>query len=105
MACISPNGAPLVEVLSCNIEKPDLDDRAYRFIKLRQNNLQVLLVQDPKTEKSSAAMDVHVGSASDPPDFQGLAHALEHCLFLGIPTLRIVQTNLSCRHDEVSRRK
>jgi Insulinase (Peptidase family M16) len=73
----------LVELLSSNVEKPELDDRSYRLIKLCENKLEVLLVNDPTTEKSSAAMDVHVGSINDPKDFPGLAHALEHCLFLG----------------------
>lgn len=72
-----------VKVLSSNIDKPELDDRSYRLIKLSENQLEALLVHDPTTEKSSAAMDVHVGSLSDPKDFPGLAHALEHCLFLG----------------------
>lgn len=81
---ITGNVDPRVELLSSNIEKPELDDRSYRLIRLRDNKLEALLVRDPKTEKSSAAMDVHVGHLSDPKDFQGLAHALEHCLFLGI---------------------
>jgi len=72
-----------IEVLSCEIEKPELDDRSYRLIRLTENKLEVLLVHDPTTEKSSAAMDVYVGSLNDPKDFPGLAHALEHCLFLG----------------------
>ena len=29
-------------------------------------------------------MDVHVGSLNDPKDFPGIAHALGHCLFLGV---------------------
>jgi len=74
---------PQIEVLSTNIEKPELDDRTYRLIRFRDNKLEVLLVHDPKTDKSSAAMDVHVGHLSDPKEFPGLAHALEHCLFLG----------------------
>jgi Insulinase (Peptidase family M16) len=72
-----------VQVLSSNVEKPKLDDRSYRLIRLLDNKLEALLVHDPKTDKSSAAMDVHVGHLSDPKDFPGLAHALEHCLFLG----------------------
>ena len=75
----------LVEVLSSNVEKPEPDDRSYRLITLCENKLEALLVNDPTTEKSSAAMDVHVGSLNDPKDFPGLAHALEHCLFLGSP--------------------
>ena len=88
-ASASPNASPSdytlprVEVLSSQIEKPELDDRSYRLIRLLDNKLEALLVHDPKTDKSSAAMDVHVGHLSDSKDFPGLAHALEHCLFLG----------------------
>jgi insulysin len=42
-----------------------------------------LLVSDPDTEKSSACCDVLVGAMSDPSDVPGLAHFLEHMLFLG----------------------
>ena len=48
------------------LEKSDNDDRAYRLIKLASNDLQVLLVHDKDTDKSSAALDVHVGHISDP---------------------------------------
>ena len=100
---IPGNVDPRVELLSSNIEKPELDDRSYRFIKLRDNKLEALLVHDPKTEKSSAAMDVHVGHLSDPKDFQGLAHALEHCLFLGIPYWD--SKSLTFRHQKVPGRE
>jgi insulysin len=84
MAVSTSMSSPQIEVLSTNIEKPEIDDRSYRLIRLLDNKLEALLVHDPKTDKASAAMDVHVGHLSDPKDFQGLAHALEHCLFLGI---------------------
>lgn len=48
------------------LEKSDNDDRDYRLIKLASNDLQVLLVHDKDTDKSSAALDVHVGHISDP---------------------------------------
>jgi len=83
-----PNRPSPVQLLSSNIEKAELDDRSYRLIKFLDNKLEVLLVHDPTTEKSSAAMDVHVGSLSDPKEFPGLAHALEHCLFLGNVTFQ-----------------
>ncbi|KAF7727647.1 Insulinase (Peptidase M16) [Apophysomyces ossiformis] len=66
-----------------NLEKSDNDDREYRLIKLVNNNLQALLVHDKDTDKSSAALDVHVGHLSDPDDLQGLAHFCEHLLFMG----------------------
>ncbi|KAH7468702.1 Insulin-degrading enzyme [Phytophthora ramorum] len=59
-----------------------LDEREYESFTL-SNALQVLLISDPKTEKSAAAMDVHVGHQSDPEELPGLAHFLEHMLFLG----------------------
>lgn len=48
------------------LEKSDNDDRHYRLIKLVSNELQVLLIHDQDTDKSSAALDVHVGHLSDP---------------------------------------
>ncbi|WP_110647920.1 insulinase family protein [Salinicola peritrichatus] len=58
------------------------DDREYRAITL-DNGLEVLLVSDPEADKAAAAMDVSVGSDNDPADMPGLAHFLEHMLFLG----------------------
>ncbi|KAI7901194.1 Metalloenzyme, LuxS/M16 peptidase-like protein [Cokeromyces recurvatus] len=64
------------------LEKPDNDDREYRLIRLL-NKLEVLLISDPDTDRASAALDVHVGSFSDPENLQGLAHFCEHLLFMG----------------------
>ena len=36
------------------------DDRSYRHLRL-PNGLQVLLISDPATDKSAAAMDVNIG--------------------------------------------
>ncbi|CAM9705052.1 unnamed protein product, partial [Hapterophycus canaliculatus] len=47
------------------------------------HNRKVLLISDPETKTSAAAMDVHVGHFSDPDDLPGLAHFCEHLLFLG----------------------
>ncbi|RUS68868.1 hypothetical protein EGW08_023369 [Elysia chlorotica] len=62
--------------------KSAADSRQYRGIEL-ENGLKILLVSDPETDKSSAAMDVHIGSLKDPWDIPGLAHFCEHMLFLG----------------------
>ena len=59
-----------------------IDDRDYRALVL-DNGLQVLLVSDPKTQKAAAALDVYVGSGDNPKGRGGLAHFLEHMLFLG----------------------
>ena len=44
-----------------DIPKSARDDRLYRGLIL-ENNMKVLLISDPKTDKSAAAMDVHVGT-------------------------------------------
>ncbi|MCC5853383.1 MAG: insulinase family protein, partial [Alkalimonas sp.] len=58
------------------------DARQYKAIIL-PNQLQVVLVSDPAAEKSSAALSVDVGWLNDPKEQQGLAHFLEHMLFMG----------------------
>ena len=68
--------------MSIDIHKSPNDDRSYRFIKL-ENQLRAILILDPETTKSSASLQVGVGSCLDPKEFPGLAHFLEHMLFLG----------------------
>jgi len=58
------------------------DNKQYRLVTL-SNQLTVLLVSDSTTESASAALAVNVGHFNDPEDSQGLAHLLEHMLFLG----------------------
>ena len=58
------------------------DQREYRHIKL-PNNLDVLLISDPNADKAAASLDVYLGSYQNPKDRAGLAHFLEHMLFLG----------------------
>lgn len=65
-----------------NITKSSEDKRLYRALEL-SNKLKVLLISDPKTEKSGAALQVNVGSLCDPNELPGLAHFCEHMLFLG----------------------
>lgn len=71
-----------LECLADNLQKPIVDDRSYRVIKL-PNQLEALLIHDPETDKASAAMDVNVGSFSDDEEMPGMAHAVEHLLFMG----------------------
>ncbi len=65
-----------------SVIKSENDKRNYRYLVL-DNQLQVLLISDPATEKSAAALDVNVGANQNPVDRAGLAHFLEHMLFLG----------------------
>lgn len=61
---------------------PETDPREARYLRL-DNDLQVVLISDPGTDKAAASLDINVGSRQDPKDRQGLAHFLEHMLFLG----------------------
>lgn len=58
------------------------DKRQYLALTLA-NDLPVLLVHQQDAEKSAAALTVNVGHFDDPVERQGLAHFLEHMLFLG----------------------
>ncbi|CAN8096702.1 unnamed protein product [Discula destructiva] len=70
------------ELVTDHLETPSLDDRTYRVIRL-PNQLEALLVHDAQTDKASAGMDVNVGNFSDERDMPGMAHAVEHLLFMG----------------------
>ena len=59
------------------------DDRVYRVITLPANKLECLLISDETTDKGAAAMAVRGGHLSDPENIPGLAHFLEHMLFMG----------------------
>lgn len=71
---------PIADVTTPTVSP--FDSRDYRVLTL-ENGLQALLVSDPDADKAAASMNVRVGSAQDPEDLQGLAHFLEHMLFLG----------------------
>lgn len=58
------------------------DESSYRRLVL-ENGMKVILLSDPKLNKSSASLVVGAGSLNDPMERQGLAHFLEHMLFLG----------------------
>ena len=63
----------------------DNDEKQYRYLEL-DNNLRVLLISDPEADRAAASLDVHAGSLQDPTLRPGLAHFLEHMLFLGTKT-------------------
>ena len=64
------------------IERSPADTRDYRAVML-DNGLEALVVSDPDADKAAAALNVNVGSGNDPDTRPGLAHFVEHMLFLG----------------------
>lgn len=81
-ADVSANDAVDIENIESQIQKGSIDDRQYQHFVLK-NKLQVLLISDSNADKAAASLDVNVGSYHDPVDREGLAHFLEHMLFLG----------------------
>lgn len=81
-------GASIADVSSTTkageavVRKRPLDERLYRALEL-PNGIRVLLVSDPSSSRSAAALDVNVGAFSDPREVPGLAHFCEHMSFLG----------------------
>ena len=76
----------LLVTTSCTSEdeimKHPLDKSEVRTLVL-ENGIRVYLLSDPKFNVAAASMSVEVGSLQDPDARQGLAHFLEHMLFLG----------------------
>ncbi|KAJ2876421.1 metalloprotease [Coemansia aciculifera] len=64
------------------IDKSSNDQHQYRLMRL-PNNLTVLCVQDVEAKEAAASLSVNVGSNANPTELLGLAHFLEHVLFLG----------------------
>ncbi len=71
-----PAHQPAVDV----VKSPN-DRRQYRYLTL-DNEMRVLLVSDPDADKAAASLVVFRGSYDDPPEYPGLAHFLEHMLFI-----------------------
>ncbi|KAI9473101.1 Metalloenzyme, LuxS/M16 peptidase-like protein [Coemansia mojavensis] len=65
-----------------NLEKSAGDQRQHVVIKL-PNNLLAFCSSDPNSTQAAGALSVNIGSFADPPELQGLAHFLEHMLFMG----------------------
>ncbi len=76
----TPDSAPASA--GSDIAKPAIDHREYAHMTL-DNGLVVLTVSDPRADKAAAALSVATGSFDEPEDLPGLAHFLEHMLFLG----------------------
>lgn len=79
---VSETAIALMPVATFEVIKGQQDPRRYRYLVLA-NKLRILLISDPVAEKAAAALDVFVGHNQNPPERPGLAHFLEHMLFLG----------------------
>ncbi|WP_207061996.1 insulinase family protein [Motiliproteus sp. SC1-56] len=63
------------------VQSPN-DPRVYEAFVL-DNGLKAMVISNPEADKAAVSLDVGVGSGDDPETYPGLAHFLEHMLFLG----------------------
>jgi len=83
VGCAAEAPQPVPEPVIINsIIKPGLDPREYRYVEL-SNGLRAILISDPMADKAAASLQVRAGSGNNPANRPGLAHFLEHMLFLG----------------------
>jgi len=64
------------------INKPKFDNRKIYGSKL-QNDIKYTIINDSHLTKSFVTVSVNIGSYSNPEGYDGLAHFLEHMLFMG----------------------
>ena len=64
------------------ILNPALEGRKVEKLVL-DNGLQIYLISDPGADQSAAGVAVGAGSWEDPKEYPGMAHFLEHMLFMG----------------------
>lgn len=80
---------------SGGVEVSATDKREYRLLTL-ENGVLCLIISDIEADQCACACSVDVGSFADPMDALGLAHFLEHLLFLG--SEKYPQPNETERH-------
>ncbi len=61
---------------------PENEDRVFKY-GILPNKLKYTIISDEKSDKSSVVMSVRTGSLYEPLEYMGLAHFLEHMLFMG----------------------
>ena len=61
---------------------PKNETRIFETLVL-DNGIKTVFVEDKLLERTIISVAVKVGSLANPKDYQGLAHFLEHMLFLG----------------------
>ena len=61
---------------------PENEDRQFKY-GILPNKLKYTIIYDKNSDTSNVVMSVRTGSLYEPVEFMGLAHFLEHMLFMG----------------------
>lgn len=78
--------APAYTIIEDKAQLPLLNPALSKMKRLKirlANGLEAYIVSDPELYESAAALTVRVGSWDEPSESPGMAHFLEHLLFLG----------------------
>ena len=78
----TPSYSLVEDQIQLEIATPTLAGRQIAKLRL-SNGLEAYLISDPGVSQSAAALAVQVGSWNDPEEYPGMAHFLEHMLFMG----------------------
>ena len=71
-----------LQIEAGTVNKSPTDQREYETFFLK-NGIEVITVSDPELATSAATLNVGVGAFQDPQEAQGIAHFLEHMIFMG----------------------
>lgn len=71
-----------IQLEAGTVNKSPADPREYNTFLLN-NGMEVITVSDPELATSAATLSVGVGAFQDPEEAQGVAHFLEHMIFMG----------------------
>lgn len=71
-----------IQLEAGTVNKSPADPREYNTFLLK-NGMEVITVSDPELATSAATLSVGVGAFQDPEEAQGIAHFLEHMIFMG----------------------
>ncbi|UJR18241.1 hypothetical protein I4U23_005141 [Adineta vaga] len=81
MESLSLSDSPIVRIVD-RIKKSDIDKWNYRGLEL-SNGMLCVLVNHESLDKAAVAISVSVGVLADRKDIPGVAHFVEHMLFMG----------------------
>ena len=76
------NGENNIKEINHSIKKSPNDKNKY-YYDILPNGLRYIIISNKDINKSAVSLDVYIGSAEEPKEYQGLAHCLEHVIFLG----------------------
>lgn len=82
MLGVSTTALQIPDQSELEILSPCLAERKSTKLRL-PNGLEAYLISDPEVDQSAAALAVEAGSWNDPVEYPGMAHFLEHMLFMG----------------------